>query len=148
MTRLNVCGLLVLALSVVAGGCSTDFPDAPTVVEPIPTTEPLFTGTLTVNGAVTQPFLVTDSGSVELTINALADSNGPAPIGQDGLIRVGLLLGTWNGTACQVRLSNDNAFVATVVTGVATSAGPLCVRIYDVGKLTEPVTFEIKITHF
>ena len=141
--------LALAALTTTFAGCSTDFPDTePTTPEVPEITEPLFTGTLTKNGGITQPFVVTQAGKAELTINALADDSGPAPIGPDGTIRVGMALGTWNGTVCQLILTNDNAFVATIITAAVTQAGPLCARIYDAqGKLTSPVTFEIKITH-
>ena len=140
---------LPLALSVLLAGCSTDFPDTEPTPTPPPTiTEPPFAGTLTPNGGITQPFVLTDSGIAELTINSLADANGPAALGPDGTIRVGLSLGTWNGTVCQAVLTNDNAFVATVITATVTQASVLCARIYDSqGKLTSPVDFDIKITH-
>ena len=147
--RGRVAMLALCALTTTFAGCSTDFPDTePTNPEPPTITEPLFTGTLTPNGGITQPFVVTNSGTANVTITALADDNGPAPIGPDGTIRVGLALGTWNGTVCQLILTNDNSFVATIITAAVTQAGPLCTRIYDSqGKLTSPVTFEIKIEH-
>jgi hypothetical protein len=150
MTRVKYRGLLVLALCAAVSGCSTDFPNTPTVPDPVIITEPPFTGTLSVNGSVTQPFTVTTAGRVNITVMSLADSNGPAATGVDGTIRVGLALGQWNGTVCGFTvptLTNDNAFVATVITGAVQSATNLCVRISDVGKLTEPVAFELQITH-
>jgi hypothetical protein len=143
-----VCRLALCALTTTVAGCGTDFPDtAPTPTPPIVTESP-FTGTLTPNGGITLPFISTSQGTVELTVISLADDNGPAAIGPDGAIRIGMSLGTWNGTACYSLLTNDNSFVATILTATATSAGPLCARVYDSqGKLTSPVTFEIKITH-
>ena len=149
-TRLNGRVLVMVALCLTLAACSTDFPDEPSDPAPTVITEPPFTGTIAVNGAATLPFLATASGSVDVTIMALADSHGPAPVGIDGPLRVGLMLGLWNGTVCGVSvptLFNDNAFVSTVITGAATGPGPLCVRISDVGKLTEPVTFEIQVKH-
>jgi hypothetical protein len=51
----------------------------------------VFTGTLTVNGAVTQLF-ITPAGAVELTIISLADSTAAAGIETD--TSVGMTLGT------------------------------------------------------
>jgi hypothetical protein len=144
-------GLFLLALSLALAGCSTDFPEVTPTPTPDPITEPPFTGTLSVNGAVTQPFLVTSSGPVTITVMMLEDSAGQVPIGPDGHVRIGLALGVWNGTACAISvptLYNDNAFVATELAGLATGIGPLCVRVSDVGKLTEPVSFELRIQHF
>ena len=151
MTRLKYRALLVLAVCAAAAGCGTDFPDTPIVPTPVVITEPPFTGTLAVNGAASTAFASTTSGRIDVTVMSLQDSNGPAAVGPDGPIRIGLALGVWNGTVCGVTvptLFNDNAFVSTVVTGAATGITPLCVRVFDVGKLTEPVTFELSITHF
>ena len=151
MNRLKYGGLLVLALCAATAGCSTDFPETPTEPDPVVITEPPFTGTLNVNGAATQPFTTTASGQVDVLVVSLADSNGPAVVGPEGAIRIGVALGLWNGTVCGVTaptLFNTNAFVSTVVTGVVPSATNLCVLVIDAGgKLTEPVDFELKITH-
>ena len=60
---------------------------------------------------------------------------------------VGLSLGTWNGTSCQIVLANDKATQAAVVIGTASSAGSLCVRVYDVGNVADPITYEIQVVH-
>ena len=60
---------------------------------------------------------------------------------------VGLSLGTWNGTACQSVISNDRATVPASLLGRATSTGTLCVRIYDVGALSGPQDYELRVVH-
>jgi hypothetical protein len=141
MKRLT-CGALIVLLAFAAAGCSDDnFPTDPGTTPPTIITEPPFVGTITPNGAITQPFTATSFGAVVVTLIAL----DPNP---DNTVRVGLSLGTWNGQACQMILSNDNAGTGTVITGQITSAAALCARIYDaMGSLTEPVAFEIRITH-
>jgi hypothetical protein len=140
MKRLT-CGALIVLLTFSAIGCSEDLPTDPDTTPPTIITEPPFTGTLTPNGAITQPFTATSFGAVTVTLIAL----DPNP---DNTVRVGLSLGTWNGQACQTILSNDNASVGTVITGQISNAAALCARIYDArGSLTEPVAFEIRITH-
>jgi hypothetical protein len=150
MTRLKYGGLLVLALSLTASGCGTSFPTTPTAPTPVTITED-FTGTLALSGGITYPFTATTSGAVNLTVMSLANSSGPAVVGPDGTIRIGLAMGVWNGTLCGVTvptLYNDQAFVSTVVTGAVTGAGSLCVRVNDSnGTLTDPVTFDIQIQH-
>jgi hypothetical protein len=132
-----------LAVAIFAGaGCADDEleglpPTAPTNPE---ITEPPFTGTLTVNGGVTKPFDVSAVG----TVTAIIDSLEPAAAS----LTVGLALGTWNGTSCQVVLANDTAGVGSGIAGFANGAGNLCARIYDIGQLTEPVTFTVTIKHF
>ena len=53
-----------------------------------------------------------------------------------------------SGPTCQIVLSNDNASINSLVTGVVRDSGTLCARVYDVGKLTEPVSFTINVEHY
>ena len=59
----------------------------------------------------------------------------------------GVSLGTWNGTACQVVIANDAAALNATVTGNVTAATSLCARVYDAGKLTDPLTYTITVVH-
>jgi hypothetical protein len=129
--------LPLLAVSLAACDDNLTGIDTPS---PITITEPPFTGTLTVNGAVTQPFIATGFGTVTLNLVSL----DPNP---DSATRVSLVLGTWNGSACQVVIANDSAGVGTTVLGSVSSAGNLCARISDPGRLTQAVNFEVTITH-
>jgi len=134
-------GLLtaLLAVSVAACGSSDPItPTTPTPTTPVATVTETFTGTLTVNGAVTFPFTATTGGTITATLSSLLP---------DGTIPVGLSIGTWTGSACQVAVANDAATQTAVVTGTAQSAVNLCVRIYDVGKATGPMDFSIAIVH-
>jgi hypothetical protein len=56
-------------------------------------------------------------------------------------------LGTWNGTACQAVLAKDNAVQGSTLLGTASTAGNLCVRIYDVGFLVSSITYQIDVVH-
>ena len=128
----------VLALALVQTACSESInPSLPT--DPGNPVIDTFTGTLTPNGAKTEPFSVTRSGSVTATLSSLAP---------DATITIGLSLGTWNGTACSTVISNDSATVGTAVTGAADREGRLCVRVYDAdGKLPQPTDFELNVVH-
>ena len=129
-----------LLTALVAGGCgsSTSSPTSPT--SPTQITE-AFNGTLTVNGAATYPFAVQQTGTITATLDALST---------DGAV-VGLALGTWNATtlSCAIpTIANDAAVQGTSVIGSAASTANFCVRIYDVGKLTDPTDYVITVTHF
>ena len=128
----------VLAVALVQTACSESInPSLPT--DPGNPVIDTFTGTLTPNGAKTEPFSVTRSGSVTATLSSLAP---------DATITIGLSLGTWNGTACSTVISNDSATVGTAVTGAADREGRLCVRVYDAnGKLLQPTDFELNVVH-
>jgi hypothetical protein len=140
--RRPICSvLLVLVLLVGTAGCGDD--ETPT--EPTPTPErPTFTETfaesVTVNGARTHPFAANGSGEIRATLSAL---------GPNSEARIGLSLGTFNTTgACQVVIANDNATQGTIVVGNAGAAGSFCVRVYDVGQLSETATYTVTVVHF
>jgi hypothetical protein len=130
---------LVLALALGASGCDNgDTTTGPTPTDPAPTVTETFAGTLTPNGAAVFTFGVTGTGSVTATLrNVLPTSS----------VQLGLGIGVWNGILCQVILSNDKAQQDTTVTGQVNAAGTLCARIYDVGQLTAPTTFEVVVIH-
>ena len=128
----------ILPLMLVAAAAACDGDDDPTVLPtPLPPVQESFSGTLTINGAVTHTF-PTDGGTVTATLTELL----PDPI-----VAVGLTLGVWNGTACQAVISDDDAIQGAVVVGAATASGVLCVRIHDVGRLTEPATYTLQVSH-
>ena len=70
-------------------------------------------------------------------------------LGPDNTLVMGMALGTWNGTTCQIVLANDTATQGTIITGGVSSFGSLCVRAYDVGNITaaQPFTYEITVVH-
>ena len=132
--------LLVLALAAALGAaaCGDDDNTTPTTPTTPATTTDIFPGTLTQNGGVTHSFVTARSGTVQATLTSVAP---------DSTLILGFSLGTWNGNACQSVIAKDNAIQAAVLVGTANSAGTLCVRIYDVGNLTEPVTYQIDVVH-
>jgi hypothetical protein len=129
-----------LLLPFIAAGCGGDIQDiiGPTP-DPVIVTE-TFTGTLTVNGATSHPFPVNFSSGGDVT--AVLKTLAP-----DSAAVVGFSLGTWNGTACQAIISNDRATQAVSIAGLATAAGTLCARIYDIGALAASLDYEIEVVH-
>jgi hypothetical protein len=133
MSRLK---LLAVVFALGAAGCRST-----TTTTPTPTPTPItdtFLGTLTVNGGVTHQFATGRSGAVQETLTALSP---------DSAVVLGISLGTWNGNSCQVVLAKDNATLGSIVLGSASSAGTLCARVYDVGNLTAPASYELTIVH-
>lgn len=129
-----------LVVPLLAAGCGDDpLADlvAPTVAV---TTTDTFTGTLTVNGGTAHPFPISSTGGGQVTATLTA-------VSPDGSALVGLSLGTWNGTGCQAIIANDRATVNASILGQATGTGQLCVRIYDIGALTESQDYEIQVVH-
>jgi hypothetical protein len=127
----------MLAATTFLGCGSDDPPTVPTQPTPVSITE-TFNGTLTVNGAQTHSFAVDRAGTVSALVKTLSDQAA----------KLGVSLGTWNGAACAVIISNTNAALNTTVVGTAQSAGQFCVWLNDVGKLTAGVDYSVEVTHF
>jgi hypothetical protein len=135
MSRLKY---LTVALALTAAACGSSDSGNPTTPT-IPTVTDTYSESLTKNDAVTKSFVTSQSGPVTATLTTLAP---------DSTLVVGLALGTWNGTACQVVLANDKATQGSVVDAQASTSGNLCVRVYDVGNVTTPTTFEVQVVHY
>jgi hypothetical protein len=103
-----------------------------------------FSGTLNRNSAYTHPFSVTDSGTVSVFLITSADPRNP----DNDAIPLGVSLGTWNGVSCAIVIANDNVSPGSSITGQATAAGNLCVRVYDVGFVPGSATYELLIDHY
>ncbi len=128
---------LVLLAGLAFAACGDDAPTGPTEQPPTEVTE-TFSGSLSVNGAVTHPFTVGRAGNAIATLTTLAP---------DSTSVIGLSLGTWNGVSCQIIIAADTATQGTSVVGTA-SAGTFCARVYDVSRITQPVEYGITVRHF
>ena len=136
MSRLKFLTMVMLAAA--AAACSEGTTTTPTPITP-PVLTDTYSGTLNTNGAASYTFTTSQSGDVQATLTALAPNSA---------LLVGLSLGTWNGTSCQIVLANDKATQFSRIVGTASSAGSFCVRIYDVGNVIDPATYEIQVAHF
>lgn len=144
--RRGALGVLVTAAGLVAACDRTTDPLTPGTTAPTEVTEPQFTGTLTINGGAVTSFAVANVGTITVTVADLQPNRA------DFSLSIGLELGTWNGTSCAVTglptLVNYNAGVGSGIAGYANGTGSFCVRVLDIGQLTEPVTFTISIKHY
>jgi hypothetical protein len=134
--------LLAIVLLVAGASACADDPTIPSDTTPPSTTE-VFSGTLTTNGAATHPFSTAIAGTVVVTLSKVL-------VGEEAntSIKIGVLLGIWNGTVCQSSASNDSATQGVVIARDVTGAGRLCVRVYDAaGTLTDPITYEVTVIH-
>lgn len=135
MQQRFVAGLLLLG-ALATGACSSDIATTPTSTATAVSES--FAGTLNKNGALTFQF-ASLAGGITATLTVLSP---------DSTAVVGLSLGTWSGSSCQVVLTNDSATQATVVSGSVSAAGTLCVRLSDVGKLAASTAFQVDVVHF
>ena len=128
-----LCCLVGLAI---AACDNNSTPTTPTPTDPVTFTD-TFTGILTRNGATSHSFTVAKTGTVTATLTSLSNAD----------IEVGFGVGTWNGTVCNVVLARDRAVQTTVIYGNVNASGELCVRIYDVGNVTDPVDYSVSVVH-
>lgn len=129
---------VLVPLVLVTGGCGNNQITTPTTPTTPTTVTETFSGTVTKNGAVTHTFTSGAAGTVQATLTAL---------GPDASVPIGMSLGTWNGATCAIVLANDKAIQTSTVIGTVSSVGGLCLRLYDVGNLTEPASYEVLVTH-
>ena len=128
----------VLVSCLFVAGCSDDDPVAAPIDPPVQISE-TFSGTLNVNGAAMHTF-VTDRGPAQVV--ATIDSLSPVSTAV-----VSYILGTWNGSYCQVIFVKDDATSGSTLVGNA-SAGAFCVRVADIGRLTEATSYSITVQHY
>jgi hypothetical protein len=128
----------VAALLFTTAGCGSS-DDELTGPSSTSVTVPFGPDILTLNGARTYSFTVTATGGISAQLISW-EPNATLP--------VGMSLGTWNGSICQVVLSNDQSVQGSLVVGQTNTPGDYCVRIYDAdGKIVEPQTYVIHVTH-
>ena len=134
----------ILAVAVLTtGACSNDtLSSLTTPTNPTIFTD-TFTGTLSQNGSFTHSFTTASLGAVTVTIVSLTPNASQI---------VGLSLGVWNGSACSTSpqtggSSSDTATSGSSITLNASAAGSLCVRLYDVGFITDPVLYTFTVSH-
>jgi hypothetical protein len=132
-------GMAALLLVAASTACDDPGPTTPTDPNPEPTTfTETFSGVLSRNGALTFPFAASTAGTATATL---------ASVLPDNTIALGFALGTWNGQSCQSVISNDNAIEFTQIAGTIGSAGVLCLRIYDIGRIATTTNFTITVVH-
>ena len=122
--------LLLIPLIAIAAACD----NGPTTVTPPsnPTVTETFSGTLTKNGSITHQFSATSRGAVTATLTK---------VDPDSTLAIGVSIGTWNGTSCQIVLSNDSTTVGNGLLGAVSGVGNLCLKVYDAAG-TVPTTSE------
>jgi hypothetical protein len=132
--------LCVIGVLTVACG-SDNNPSTPTT--PILPSSEVFTGTLAVKGSSFYSFTVAVSGNVSITLASLVPkAPGPAVSAV-----MGLGVGTPDGTDCAITNSVTTAPGLTAQLVNSLTPATYCTKIYDLGELTAPVDFAVRIVH-
>ena len=141
---------MLVTAAIATTGCGNNAVTNPGTTTPPTSVTETFEGTVTINGAVTQPFVVQTAGTVVATFTAL-DPSSVVVNGETSDTVVGLSLGTWNGLVCTIgapTLANDKAKVGVSLTASATATGNYCVRVYDSGSLKQATAYQLTVTHY
>jgi len=132
---LGVIGVLTVA-------CGSDnTPSTPTT--PLLPSSEVFTGTLGAQGSSFYSFTVATSGNVSITLASLVPK-APGPAVNTVM---GLGVGTPDGTTCAVTNSVTTAPGLTAQLVNSLTPATYCAKIYDLGQLTGPVDFAVRIVH-
>ncbi|HET9371464.1 MAG TPA: hypothetical protein VFO19_14490 [Vicinamibacterales bacterium] len=125
-------GAVALALAIVTAACGSN-PTAPSQ----PVTESLG-GSLATGNANYHTFTTKGSGDLSLTLNSIDPTAS---------VTVGVGLGTVSNGACTLQFVNEGFIVGAVWSNTITGAGTYCVAIYDIGQLTQTVTYSMTLVH-
>lgn len=134
--RYGFVGLLLF----IATACSDSTTTGPTGQVTPPTVE-VFTGTLAPGGSNVHPFTIArNNGTLEVTLTRVSTAN----------LQIGLGVGNPSATSCTFLTG------ASIRTGASTTpqlsgtsdAGSFCIGVFDVGTLTEAVTYSVTASHY
>jgi hypothetical protein len=136
--------LALFVAAVAAAGCGGgDSSPATTTTAPSGNSIETFSGILVPGGSAFYSFSVSTAGTANLTLASLTSSSTPAA----STTVVGLGLGNPVGTGCSLltTMNVTPALTAQLTSPVAVDV--YCVQIQDVGHLTAPLDFTIRISH-
>jgi hypothetical protein len=140
--KTSVLVLLVAALASTACNKNSQSVTAPATSTSSGSTE-TFSGSLALQGSSFYSFTVTTAETVSVSLATLTpNSLGPA---STSVVRLGL--GVPSGTGCSVNTSVDTAAGLTAQLTAPANPDVHCVSISDIGNLTDPMNFMIRIGH-
>lgn len=97
-----------------------------------------FVGTVQPGGGTTHTFTTVGKGTITATLTAVGDDNTRI---------VGLSLGNWTGSACNIAVANDTAFKSFPLVATVSAGGQICARVYDSKGLPDATTYSLEVTH-
>lgn len=130
--------LVALLLTATACGDDSNNPITPDLT---PDVTESFQGVLTLNGTTVHPFTVIGPSQMQAQLVSLTPN--PEKI-------IGMSLGTWNGSICQIVLDNPATKQGDVVVGATqlVGSGDFCLRVYDANGSIDPAQFYVVlVTH-
>jgi len=130
-------GVLLLAMAVAVTGCGSNA--TTTATSPSRPTRPsseIWSSVLAPGGASSRSFTVDAAGTIAVTMTSAG-----------GTVGLGVGLPRVTGGGCRLGVTvNASAASAPQITAQA-DAGQYCVQVFDLGTLTDPIPFALKIDH-
>ncbi len=144
-TALPVCpvSIVLLVFGLLTAACSNSGNSSTTTPTATGPSTEIFAGTLPIQGSGFFSFTVGTTGQVSITLASLTTIKpGPALSSV-----MGLGVGSPLGTDCS--MTNSVTTAPALAAQLVNSLTPAiyCTRIYDLGNLTAPVNFTIRIVH-
>ena len=134
--------LFAIVMLTVACGNDAQSTTSPSTSTPTTATE-TFSGLLGLQGSSSYSFTVVGSGTASITLASLMPNSSGAAVS----VVMGLGLGTSAGTDCPLTTSLNTAPALTAQLTSAVTPGSYCAEIHDVGNMTVPLNFTIRIVH-
>jgi hypothetical protein len=139
MSRAIVCAVALAATLSAACGDDTT---SPTPTTPTIATE-TYTGTMTTGGSGFYSFSVTTPGTAMVTFGSLTNASTGRPLDVAMVIGIGIPA----GEGCNVTSSVTALPALTTQLSGNVTTGIYCVQFSDVGNLTVPAIFGVRIVH-
>lgn len=128
--------LVVVSLTMAAAACGNGTSTATAPSTPATPSAETWSSTLAPRGTSSRSFTVTAAGTIGVTLLSAETTIGVGvglPRVSGGGCRLGVAVSTGGGSAPQISVPAD--------------VGQYCVQVYDLGTLTDPVSFSLKIDH-
>ena len=126
--------LVILILVVAACGGDNSSPTTPSNTSSV--TSETWSSTVAPGGQSTRSFTVNASGTISVTVTAAGATVG-----------IGVGLPRLSGGGCRLGVTVNASAATTPQISTPADAGQYCVQVYDLGTLTDPVGFALKIDH-
>jgi hypothetical protein len=134
-----LCAAAGLALFVTACG-KNNSPTAPTRTPAAASKSERYVATMGVGGSSFYSFSVNQYGTVNVTLTAVSGVDDPS-------VAIGLGLGVPSAFGCTPSTTATTGAGSTPQITNVYEIGVYCLRVYDVGNLSGPLTFDVTVAH-
>ena len=124
----------------IACGKNNNSTTTPTKTPAAPTSSERYVATMGIGSSSFYSFAVAQYGTVNVTLTAVSGFDDPS-------VAIGLGLGVPAGFGCTASTTATASAGSSPQLTTTYEAGVYCLRVYDVGNLNGPLTFDVTIAH-